>query len=95
MASLVCSALVLLATFFLLPWLYYLPKCVLASMYVFRQPYAWQFIFTLFPSICLVVFSLLAEAPHDVKFYWRSVFVPLDIWLSVEYLLRIVGCEHG
>lgn len=34
MASLVCSSLVLLATFFLLPWLYYLPKAVLASMWV-------------------------------------------------------------
>jgi len=32
MASLVCSAVVLLATFFLLPMLYYLPKCVLASI---------------------------------------------------------------
>ncbi|KAG5646214.1 hypothetical protein DXG03_004040 [Asterophora parasitica] len=32
MASLVCSAIVLLATFFLLPWLYFLPKCVLASI---------------------------------------------------------------
>lgn len=32
MASLVCSAVILLATFFLLPYLYYLPKCVLASM---------------------------------------------------------------
>ncbi|KAJ7286961.1 sulfate anion transporter [Mycena rebaudengoi] len=32
MASLVCSALVLLATFFLLPWLYYLPKCVLSAI---------------------------------------------------------------
>ncbi len=34
MASLVTSALVLLATFYLLPWLYFLPKCVLASMSV-------------------------------------------------------------
>ena len=34
MASLVCSGLILLATFFLLPWLYCLPKCVLAAMYV-------------------------------------------------------------
>ena len=32
MASLVTSAVVLLAIFFLLPWLYYLPKCVLASV---------------------------------------------------------------
>ncbi|KAJ3810813.1 sulfate anion transporter [Lentinula aff. lateritia] len=32
MASLVCSAVILLATFYLLPLLYYLPKCVLASI---------------------------------------------------------------
>ena len=32
MASLVCSGFVLLATFFLLPWLHYLPKAVLSSM---------------------------------------------------------------
>ena len=24
-----------------------------------------------FDSICLVVFSLLAETPHDVIYYWR------------------------
>ncbi|KAH8115181.1 sulfate anion transporter [Phellopilus nigrolimitatus] len=42
MASLICSALVLLATFFLLP----------------------AFVF-------LVVFSLLAEAPHDVLYFWK------------------------
>lgn len=32
MASLVCSGVVLLATFFLLPWMFFLPKCVLAAM---------------------------------------------------------------
>ncbi|VDC07868.1 unnamed protein product [Peniophora sp. CBMAI 1063] len=32
MASIVCAVLVLLATFFLLPFLYYLPKCVLAAI---------------------------------------------------------------
>jgi MFS superfamily sulfate permease-like transporter len=32
MASLVCSTLVLLAIFVLLPYLYFLPKCVLASV---------------------------------------------------------------
>lgn len=26
------------------------------------------------PSICLVVIHLLAEAPHDIKYYWK--FVP-------------------
>jgi len=32
MASLICAGIVLLAMFFLLPWLYSLPKCVLASI---------------------------------------------------------------
>ncbi|KAH7909601.1 sulfate transporter family-domain-containing protein, partial [Hygrophoropsis aurantiaca] len=32
MASLVCAGIVLLATFFLLPWLFFLPKCVLAAI---------------------------------------------------------------
>ncbi|KAI0077181.1 sulfate permease [Panus rudis PR-1116 ss-1] len=72
MASLVCSGVVLLATFFLLPWLYYLPKCVLAAI------------------ICLVVFSLLAEAPHDVKFYWR-MRAWMDFFLmSLTFFLTII-----
>ncbi|KAL1662674.1 sulfate transporter family-domain-containing protein [Schizophyllum commune] len=53
MASIVCSTIILLVTFFCLPWLYYLPKCVLAAI------------------IGLVVFSLLSETPHDVKYYWK------------------------
>jgi len=64
MASLVCSAVILLATFFLLPWLYYLPKCVLASV------------------ILLVVWSLLAEAPHDVKYYWS-----MGAWVDMSLML--------
>lgn len=62
MASLVTSSVVLLTTFFLLPLLHYLPKCVLASI------------------IGLVVFSLLAETPHDVYFYYRmSAWVDLTL----------------
>ncbi|KIY52222.1 sulfate anion transporter [Fistulina hepatica ATCC 64428] len=64
MASLVCSALVLFATFFLLPLLYYLPKCVLAAI------------------ICLVIFSLLAETPHDVVYFWR-----LRAWADLGLML--------
>ena len=30
-------------------------------------------------SICLVVFSLLGEVPHDVKFYWRYVTYRIDM----------------
>ena len=36
LASLVAASITLLSTFFLLPYLYFLPRCVLASMYVFH-----------------------------------------------------------
>ncbi|TBU22922.1 sulfate anion transporter [Dichomitus squalens] len=72
MASLVTSALVLLATFFLLPWLYYLPKCVLASI------------------ICLIVFSLLGEFPHDALFYWKMrAWIDLML-MSLTFFLTII-----
>ncbi|KAK0212335.1 sulfate anion transporter [Desarmillaria ectypa] len=72
MASLVCSAVILLATFFLLPFLYYLPKCVLASI------------------ICLVVISLLAETPHDVKYYIKMrAWVDLAL-MTLTFVLSIV-----
>ncbi|THG99691.1 hypothetical protein EW145_g7217 [Phellinidium pouzarii] len=53
MASLICSALVLLSTFFLLPALYFLPRCILGSV------------------VFLVVFTIVAEAPHEVSYFWR------------------------
>ncbi|KAF8058779.1 sulfate anion transporter [Lyophyllum atratum] len=72
MASLVCSGVILLATFFLLPWLYFLPKCVLASI------------------ICLIVFSLLVETPHDVMYYWRmGAWVDLAL-MSLTFVFSIV-----
>ncbi|KAI0740680.1 sulfate anion transporter [Earliella scabrosa] len=72
MASLVTSSLVLLATFFLLPWLYYLPKCVLASI------------------ICLIVFSLLSELPHDAKFYWKMRAWMDLLLMSLTFFLTII-----
>lgn len=78
MASLICSSIVLLAIFFLLPWLYYLPKCVLASI------------------ICLVVFSLLAEVPHDVKFFWRMrAWVDLALMALTFFCTIIWNVEIG
>ncbi|GJJ08402.1 hypothetical protein Clacol_002618 [Clathrus columnatus] len=53
MASIIASAIILLATFFLLPSLYHLPKSVLSAV------------------VCLVVWSLLAEAPHEFMWYYR------------------------
>ncbi|KAJ7935301.1 sulfate anion transporter [Mycena leptocephala] len=79
MASLVCSAVVLLATFFLLPWLYYLPKCVLSAC-----------------DICLVVFSLLREAPHDVAYYWKmSAWVDLSLMFLTFFCAIIWNIEIG
>ncbi|KAJ7125324.1 sulfate anion transporter [Mycena epipterygia] len=78
MASLVCSAVVLLATFFLLPWLYYLPKCVLSAI------------------ICLVVFSLLREAPHDVAYYWKmSAWVDLGLMFLTFFCAIVWNIEVG
>ncbi|CAA7260456.1 unnamed protein product [Cyclocybe aegerita] len=72
MASLVCSGVVLGSIFFFLPWMYYLPKCVLAAI------------------IGLVVFSLLAETPHDVLYYWRmGAWVDLSI-MSLTFFLSII-----
>ncbi|EKM53615.1 uncharacterized protein PHACADRAFT_176024 [Phanerochaete carnosa HHB-10118-sp] len=78
MASLVCSTMVLLAIFFLLPWLYFLPKCVLASI------------------ICLIVFSLLAEAPHDIKFFWKMrAWVDLSLMALTFFFTIIWDVEVG
>ncbi|KAJ7163472.1 sulfate anion transporter [Mycena crocata] len=78
MASLVCSAVVLLATFFLLPWLYYLPKCVLSAI------------------ICLVVFSLLREAPHDIAYYWKmSAWVDLSLMFLTFFFAIVWNIEVG
>jgi len=75
MASLICSAIVLFTTYFLLPYLYYLPKCVLASMQVHsrRLMCLLVLIFVFLCSICLVVISLLGETPSDVRYFWKYV----------------------
>uniref|UniRef100_A0A8H7Y863 STAS domain-containing protein n=1 Tax=Psilocybe cubensis TaxID=181762 RepID=A0A8H7Y863_PSICU len=78
MASLVCSSVILLATFFLLPWLFFLPKCVLAAI------------------IGLVVYSLLAEAPHEILYYWNmGAWVDLTIMGLTFFLSIIWNIEVG
>lgn len=72
MASLICAAIILVATFFLLPWLYYLPKCVLGSI------------------VCLVVYTLLAETPEDVIFYWKMrAWIDMTL-MSLTFFLTII-----
>lgn len=53
MSSIFLSAITILATFFLLPTFYYLPKGVLCAM------------------VSVVAYSLVEEAPHDIKFFLR------------------------
>ncbi|KAF5357340.1 hypothetical protein D9758_005947 [Tetrapyrgos nigripes] len=78
MASLICSGIILLATFFLLPWLYYLPKCVLASI------------------ITLIVFSLLAETPHDLHYYWKmSAWMDLTLVFLTFVFSIVYNVEVG
>ncbi|EJD46921.1 sulfate permease [Auricularia subglabra TFB-10046 SS5] len=78
MTSIVCSAVILFAVFFLLPALYFLPKCVLASI------------------ICLVVYSILAEAPHDVLFYWRMrAWIDFGLMLLTFFATVVWSVEVG
>ncbi|OCH93490.1 sulfate anion transporter [Obba rivulosa] len=72
MASIVCSTIVLMAIVFLLPWLYYLPKCVLAAI------------------ICLIVFSLIEELPHDLIFYWKMRSWIDLLLMSLTFIFTIV-----
>ncbi|KAL1599880.1 hypothetical protein SLS60_007685 [Paraconiothyrium brasiliense] len=53
MSSIFLSLITILATFFLLPTFYYLPKGVLCAM------------------VSVVAYSLVEEAPHDIKFFIR------------------------
>lgn len=43
-------------------------------------------------SICLVVFSLLAEVPHDLKFYWRYVIHRIDRLAGCGSLIGAASC---
>lgn len=46
------------------PWIYVSPSIVTPGVFVLSLT-------SLFVSICLIVFSLIAETPHDVIFYWK------------------------
>lgn len=53
MTSFLVASIVLFSTFFLLQYLFFLPKAVLGCV------------------ISLVIYSILAECPEDVRFFWR------------------------
>ncbi|ORY29822.1 sulfate transporter family-domain-containing protein [Naematelia encephala] len=53
MSSIVTSIVIILAIFFLLPFLEFLPKATLAAI------------------VMLLAFTLLAEAPHEIIYFWK------------------------
>ncbi|WWD16428.1 hypothetical protein CI109_100854 [Kwoniella shandongensis] len=53
MASIITSVCIIFSIFFMLPYLYFLPKAVLAAI------------------ITLVVYAILAEAPHEIMYFWK------------------------
>ncbi|WWC88093.1 uncharacterized protein L201_002997 [Kwoniella dendrophila CBS 6074] len=53
MSSMISSGAIILAIYFLLPYLYFLPKATLAVI------------------ITLVVYSILAEAPHEIMYFYK------------------------
>ncbi|WVW80234.1 hypothetical protein I302_102212 [Kwoniella bestiolae CBS 10118] len=53
MASMISSVAIILSIYFLLPYLYFLPKATLAVI------------------ITLVVYSILAEAPHEIHYFYK------------------------
>lgn len=76
MAAFLTGISVLGVTFFLLPLLFYLPRCILAAI------------------ICVVVFSILSETPHDVKFFIRmEAWVDLSLMLLTFLLTFFVNVE--
>ncbi|KAM0755617.1 hypothetical protein T439DRAFT_320323 [Meredithblackwellia eburnea MCA 4105] len=78
MTSLLTGAFVLLVSYFLLGFLFFLPKAILATI------------------ILVVVFSILAEAPHDVLFFWKmQAWVDGGLMLLTFVLTFFVGVETG
>lgn len=78
MTSLLTGGMVLFVTYFLLGFLFYLPKCILSVI------------------ICVVVFSILAEAPHDVMFYWKmEAWVDFALMTLTFLLTFFVNAEVG
>jgi hypothetical protein len=63
-----------LAGHILLATLAILPAEVCSSLHVSRQvSVTFWFTAEYADSICLVVFSLLAETPHELHYYWKYV----------------------
>lgn len=85
MATIVTAICAMLTATVFLPYFYYLPKAVLASV------------------ITVVVYAILAEAPHDLLFFWKvrawtdflqaAMTFVLTLFLDVE--VRRVSSERS
>ncbi|KAH8923288.1 sulfate permease [Atractiella rhizophila] len=72
------GSIILLATFFLLRFLFFLPKCVLSSI------------------ILLVVYVILAEVPHDIKYYLKmGAWSELGLCCLTFFLTMVWSLQAG
>jgi len=92
MASLVCCGLVLLATFFLLPWLYFLPKCVLAviiSLVVFsligEMPEDIHYYWKMSAWVDVAIMSLT---------FFLSIVYNIEVGIVVSLVLSLLLVVH-
>jgi hypothetical protein len=96
MSSLVTSACILITIHFLLPYLFFLPKCVLVRQsplssfsYQSETQADFRLVIALTSQsaiVLLVVFGILQEAPHDLRFYisvgaWRDLLQMLGTFI--------------
>lgn len=98
MASLITASLVLLSIFFLMPWLFFLPRVSLGGSIVadvsassHRSSPPWCMAVSQ-PSLhlCLSLTPVLNEAPHDVIYYWRMRAWPDGIQMAGTFLLTLL-----
>lgn len=72
LSSVVLSCCTMLCIFFLLPYFYYLPRCVLSAM------------------VSVVAFSLLEEAPADIKFFLKIKDIQSLLTMLLIFVTTIV-----
>ena len=102
MASIILSMLTLVTIFFLLPYLYYLPVCLLLELFAMGHTGPLTCIQkpVLSSLISVVAWSLIEECPHDVSFFvriraWKEVGLMTTILLVTIFFSLPLGMAIG
>lgn len=66
MASIITAIILVLAVFFIVPWLFFLPKCVLSAI-ITTVVYSSKL-----TQAVWKLTSVLTEAPHEIIFYYQT-----------------------